>query len=87
MSIDEAQLDRLARAIARIGLSETAMVELRRQFSGLRLTFCLEDELGAVVPYREYADFNLYLVMAGGNHCLTLTHTLDDVGGVLVAEL
>jgi len=82
--IDSSQLDALARRVTALGFSAAGMAEVRAGFPDLRLTFCLEEELGPAEPFREYAGFSLHLV--GGDHCLALTDDPARAVGVLVAE-
>lgn len=84
--IESATLEALTDALSGFDFSEQSQTNLRNQFQPLRLTFCLEDEMGITVPYRECGPFNLYLVYSGG-HCMSLTHDLDSASEVLVAEV
>lgn len=84
--IDVSILDQLARRATELGFTDAAQRSLRDAFPDLSLTFCLEDELGCVEPFREYAGFSLYLV-GGGDHCLSLTDDPSGAAGVLLAEV
>lgn len=85
--IDTELLTQLARQVALRGFGAGAGAALREDFPELRLDFCLEDEIGTTEPYREYADFNLYLVSGGGGGCKTLTDSPQHAQGVLIAEV
>ena len=83
--IDPFVLEAVAQRVTALGFSDGGIASVRAGFPELRLTFCLEDEMGAAAPYREYAGFSLYLVNQG-DHCLSLTDDPAAAGGVVVAE-
>ncbi len=84
--IEMKTLDAIARAVTKLGFSDSGIAALRSTFDDVRLTCCLEDDMGAAEPFREYADFNLYLVDAS-EHCMTLTDDPHRACGVVVAEV
>ena len=47
--------------------------------------YCLLDEMGPKEPFCEYEGFALFLV-GSSDHCLSLTSSLDDATGVVIAE-
>lgn len=67
------------------GLSEATIANLREQFSGAHFTYCMDDEVGEVKPFRECKDFNVYLVNSE-NHCSVLTREIDGASGMVLAE-
>ncbi len=79
-------LNSIAQTLLLSGCSEAAICELRAQFEPVHLVFCSDDEMGAAEPYREYQDFNLYLIHDSG-HCMGLTDDLDSAFGMVVAEI
>ncbi len=83
--ISEQTLEQLASAIVTHGLGQEAINVLRERFSGLRLTFCLLDEMEASIPFREFEHFSLFLVGAS-EHCLGLTRQPEKAIGVVIAE-
>lgn len=82
--IDTQLLDCIGQRLCLLGLSEQSQVTLRQEFAELHISFCLEAELGAAEPYREYEGFSLYLV--GGEHCLTLIDDPTSAHSLLIAE-
>ncbi|MFC3914556.1 hypothetical protein ACFOSS_13960 [Pseudaeromonas sharmana] len=82
--ISEQTLEQLTTAIANHGLGDNAISQLRQAFAGVRLTFCLLDEMEASLPFREYEGFSLFLVGAS-DHCLGLTRHLEKAVGVVIA--
>ncbi len=79
-------LDALCEAVTRYGFSVAGISEVRAIFTDVHLVFCLDDEMGAALPYREHAGFCLYLIHTGG-HCMGLTDDPDSAFGVVVAEV
>lgn len=75
-------------AKARDGGDPAALRErLRTQFPGLHFTCCSEDDIPARArPVHDESGFALYLVGAGGGHCLSLTDDADHASGVVVAS-
>lgn len=83
--ISEQTLEQLTTAIANHGLGDNAIRRLRQEFAGVRLTFCLLDEMEASIPFREFERFSLFLVGAS-EHCLGLTRQPEKAIGVVIAE-
>jgi hypothetical protein len=67
-------------------LSETTMLELRKQFAGVHFTYCLDDDIHRGKPVYTSEAFNLYLVNSS-QHCLCLTNDFDNATGIVVAEV
>lgn len=68
------------------GLSEATIGRLREQFSDAHFTYCMDDDVGELAPYRECAGFNVYLVNSA-EHCSVLTRELDGASGLVLAEV
>ncbi len=83
--ISEQTLEQLTTVIANHGLGDNAISRLRQEFAGVRLTFCLLDEMEASIPFREFEHFSLFLVGAS-EHCLGLTRQPEKAIGVVIAE-
>ena len=83
--ITESVIDNLATAVAKVGFSRAARAALQEAFAGVRLTFCLLDEMEASEPFRAYPGFSLFLVGAS-DHCIGLTSMLERAVGVVIAE-
>lgn len=84
--IDPVHIEQVAEIVRRAGLNDTTLNALREHFTDLHFSRCLEDELGAVEPFREEDGFNLYLV-DGRDHCLRLTTDPETATGLLLAEV
>ena len=61
-----------------------AYAALRTRFPKLSLTRADESDMGMETPFRQYALFDLYLV-DGGNHCWTVTGSLERATGLILA--
>ena len=83
--ISEERLEAIAAAVATAGFDRDARVAVQQQFVGTPLTYCLLDEMGPKEPFREFSGFSLFLV-GSSSHCLSLTSTLDDATGVVIAQ-
>lgn len=59
--------------------------EFRKQFPGISLTRCDPYDMRDEAPFRSIAGFDLYLV-DGRDHCVKITHSMDDATGVVIAE-
>ncbi len=81
----EETLEAIAAAVATTGFDRDSRVAVQQQFVGTPLTYCLLDEMGPKEPFREFAGFSLFLV-GSSSHCLSLTSTLDDATGVVIAQ-
>ena len=71
--------------MARGGFDKAGRSAVQQEFAGIKLTYCLLDEMGPKDPFREYEGFALFLV-GSSDHCLSLTSSLDDATGVVIAE-
>lgn len=71
---------------AALGLSEQALVELRRAWPAIHFTYCSEDEVPArLSPYAEGEGFDLFLV-SNAEHCVAFTGDPAAATGVVLAE-
>lgn len=69
-----------------LGLSETAVAALRRQWPGLSFTLCSENDIPARLnPHASGAGFDLYLV-SGAEHCVAFTDHLEAASGLVLAS-
>jgi hypothetical protein len=69
-----------------LGLSETAIATLRRQWPGLSFTWCSENDIPARLrPQAAGTTFDLYLV-SGAEHCVAFTDALEAASGVVLAS-
>ncbi|MEL6979512.1 MAG: DUF6129 family protein [Pseudomonadota bacterium] len=82
--IDDALLDAVAAKIAADGVDEDTVFALRKAWPGIHFTYCMDDDLGALEPYREEEGFNLYLV-TGRDHCVSFTREKAIATGLVVA--
>lgn len=83
--INDNTLDAITTAVIEAGFSQQGIATVKQAFSGMRLTYCLLDDMEAKRPYRECPGFSLFLVGAS-DHCLGLTYSLDQAVGVVIAE-
>ena len=78
-------IDTIANAVSESDFSAAGVAAVKKAFPGLRLTYCLLEEMGAKIPYRECDGFSLFLV-GDSEHCLSLTRTPEAAVGVVIAE-
>ena len=83
--INDNTLDAITTAVIEAGFSQQGIATVKQAFSGMRLTYCLLDDMEAKRPYRECPGLSLFLVGAS-DHCLGLTYSLDQAVGVVIAE-
>jgi hypothetical protein len=84
--IDAATLETIAGEVAKLGLSEQSLAELRTRHREIHFTYCMDDDVGLRTPYLSGANFNIYLV-DGREHCLRFTDELVYATGLVVAEV
>lgn len=85
--ISPEQLQRIAATIrAEQALSETTVSNLRSEYPGIHMTYCMEDDIPNHEPMLEGESFNLYLV-DGREHCLCLTRNYEHATGIVIAEV
>ena len=83
--ISDSIVEAIAAAVARSGFDKAGRSAVHQEFADIKLTYCLLDEMGPKDPFREYEGFALFLV-GSSDHCLSLTSSLDDATGVVIAE-
>ena len=83
--ISDSIVEAIAAAVARSGFDKAGRSAVQQEFADIKLTYCLLDEMGPKDPFREYEGFALFLV-GSSDHCLSLTSSLDDATGVMIAE-
>lgn len=81
MSISAELLARVAAAV-----TPTAdQAELRRQFPGVPITVCSDDDIPALLPAAyETAVARFYYVDLGGEHCVKLSTDAATASGIVV---
>lgn len=84
--ISSERLDQLVAIVGKAGLNEQTLGALRESFDDMHLTWCMDDDVGAVEPVRREAGFNLYLV-DGRGHCMQMTTDPEAATGVVLAEV
>lgn len=84
--IDEALLDAVAARVEAEGAEEDTVFALRKTWPQIHFTYCMDDDVGALEPYREARGFNLYLV-TGRDHCISFTSEIRAATGLVVACL
>lgn len=83
--ISDSIVEAIAAAVARSGFDKAGRSAVQQEFADIKLTYCLLDEMGPKDPFREYEGFALFLV-GSSDHCLSLTSSLEDATGVVIAE-
>lgn len=83
--INETTLDAIEAAVESAGFTAQGIASVKQAFPGMRLTYCLIDDMEAKRPYRECEGFSLFLV-GGSDHCLGVTYTIEQAIGVVIAE-
>jgi hypothetical protein len=81
MSISAELLAQVAAAV-----TPTAdQTELRRQFPGVPITVCSDDDIPALLkPAHETAVARFYYVDVGGEHCVKLSSDAESASGIVV---
>ena len=68
-------------------LNDATLDSLKKAWPDLRFTFCNDDDMPArLPPALQGGRFNLYLV-GGVEHCLSLTQTMEQAIGVVLAQV
>ena len=80
------QVEAVAAAALKAGLSEPTLSKLRAEFKGVHLTYCMDDDVSGVEPIQRHPGMNVYLV-DGRDHCLKLTEALEAATGLVLAEV
>lgn len=84
--IDGAMLDAVETKVIAAGAEETTVALLRTAWPGVHFTYCMDDDIGALEPFREAKGFNIYLV-TGREHCISFTNSMEAATGVVIACL
>jgi len=80
------QVNAIAAKIETLGVDETIISALRKQYQPVHFTYCMDDDLPNNTPIIRHKDFNLYLI-DGREHCLCLTNDYEAATGIVVAEI
>jgi hypothetical protein len=84
--ISTKQVNAIAAKIETLGVDETIISALRKQYQPVHFTYCMDDDLPNNTPIIKHKDFNLYLI-DGREHCLCLTNDYEAATGIVVAEI
>lgn len=84
--IEQTVVEQIAGMIDQTGPNTETLAVLRKAFSGLHFTYCLDDDVSSARPVLMRTGYNLYLV-DGSDHCLNLTSSLERATGVVMAEI
>lgn len=81
------QLSAASAIVERLGTDDAAAAELRRHMPALRFVACSDDDVPPHLPAAaEGPGYALYLI-AGSEHCLSLTTDSDSAIGLVVAAV
>ena len=67
-------------------IDEGVVAALRKEYTDIHFTYCLDDDITSGKPVIENESFNVYLI-DGREHCLCLTNDYDVATGVVIAEV
>ena len=84
--ISPERLEQVTVVVERAGLNEQTLSVLRKIFTDMHLTCCMDDQIGIEEPVRRAAGFNIYLV-DGQGHCMRFTNDADAATGLVLAEV
>ena len=84
--LNEQSIEQIIGVVGEQGLSEATVAVLRDQFGDAHFTYCMDDDVGEVKPYRECDGFNIYLVNSE-DHCSVLTREIESASGMVLAEV
>lgn len=84
--IEEKLIEAIAERTEKTGLSESVLMDLRRQYPDLHFTYCMDDDIGNAKPIVSRSKFNIYLVDSR-EHCLRLTNDPAIATGIVLAEV
>jgi hypothetical protein len=84
MALTQDDLVRIEALLADAGKGGQPLADFRQRFPGVSLTRCDVQDMSGETAYREFAQFNLYLV-DGRDHCWRLTGDPTAATGVVVA--
>lgn len=81
------QLSAVSAIVDRLGTGDAATAELRGQWPALRFVTCSDDDVPPDLPAAAQGQgYALYLI-AGSEHCVSLTTDSDTAIGLVVAEV
>lgn len=83
--IDDTLIETVVQCLQGVEPDEETVAALRREFPGIHLTWCMDDDVMAE-PVFEGQTFNLYLVDSR-EHCVSLTQDMGVATGLVVAGL
>lgn len=82
--VDDALIGAVEAKIAAEGLAEEQVFGLRKTWPDLHFTYCMDDDIGALEPYRQAQGYNIYLV-TGRDHCISFTNEIAAATGLVIA--
>lgn len=85
--ITQDHLSAVSAIVERLGSGAAAVTELKQQWPALRFVACSDDDVPPHLPAAaEGSGYALYLI-AGSEHCLSLTTDAENAIGLVVAEV
>lgn len=85
MALTSDALARIETLLANARKGEQPLADFRQHFPGVSLTRCDAQDMSSETAYREYPQFNLYLV-DGRDHCWRMTGDPTIATGIVVAS-
>jgi len=84
MAMTQDDLARIEALLANARQEEQPLADFRQRFPGVSLTRCDAQDMSGEAAYREFPQFNLYLV-DGRDHCWHITDDPNTATGIVVA--
>jgi Family of unknown function (DUF6129) len=84
--INEQDLENIVAVLKKGELGDTITRGLKAKWPDIHFTYCLDDDISAAHPVREYETFNLYYVSGNGG-CISFTSSAERATGLVIAEI
>lgn len=84
--ISEQDLENIVAILKKGELGDTITRDLKTKWPDTHFTYCLDDDISAALPVREYETFNLYFVSGNGG-CISFTSSAELATGLVIAEI
>ena len=81
----EQEVTDIAAYVAKHGLTDEVLSQVRENYAGKHFTWCTEDDINSGKPIFEHELFDVYAVNSS-DHCSVLTNDLSQATGLVLAE-